>query len=102
MRLAGFGFDFNINKLGIRIENGEKNSISNFKLNLLDLEDDELIKLDLSTTGPALAKAFFFNRFFSFLVKRRSPMIFQQCINNRKSSNECWIGFLVIFFCKIN
>lgn len=32
----------NINKLGIRIENGEKNSVSNFKLNLLDLEDDDI------------------------------------------------------------
>jgi len=32
----------NINKLGIRIENGEKNSVSNFKLNLLDLDDDDI------------------------------------------------------------
>ena len=28
------------NRLGIRIENGEKNSVTNFKLNLLDLNDE--------------------------------------------------------------
>lgn len=35
--------DDNINKLCIRIENGEKNSVSTFKLNLLDLEDDAIV-----------------------------------------------------------
>lgn len=35
--------DDNVNKLGIRIENGDKNQVSTFKLNLLDLEDDSLM-----------------------------------------------------------
>ena len=31
-----------INKLGIRIENGEKNSITNYKLNLMDLNEEQI------------------------------------------------------------
>ena len=30
------------NRLGITIENGEKNSITNFKLNLLDISDEDI------------------------------------------------------------
>jgi proliferating cell nuclear antigen len=35
--------DTDKNKLGIRIENSEKNSITNYKLNLIDLNDQEII-----------------------------------------------------------
>ena len=31
-----------INKLGVRIENGEKNSITNYKLNLMDLNEEQI------------------------------------------------------------
>jgi len=31
-----------INRLGIKIENGEKNSITNFKLNLMDLDEESI------------------------------------------------------------
>ena len=38
--LTLFVAESDCNRLGIRIENGEKNSVTNFKLNLLDLNDE--------------------------------------------------------------